>query len=390
MSDEYPSILMVDDTPANLVALEALLSDLPCRLVSVDSGNEALRQLLRQDFALMLLDVQMPGIDGYEVARHARSNPSTQEIPIIFLTAQNRSEENILRGYGAGAVDYLLKPVDKTILRSKVNVFLELHGARTKLANMLVELERAREAAERASNFKSQFVANLSHELRTPLTVINGMSQVLREESAGLTEGQRECVDHIVSAGGHLLSLLEDILDLSRIEVGRIDLRQTEVDLEKLLHEALEMVRPLANQAGVRLQRSFDHLPHGQVDDTRMRQVLFNLLSNAIKFTPPGGVVRLEAGVYRGRLAITVVDTGIGIRKEDQGRLFGEFERIAPVDGTKRPGTGLGLALAKRLVELHGGRIAVASEPGRGSSFTVTLPLHPSGAAAEGQIRDAR
>jgi signal transduction histidine kinase len=388
MSVVKPGILLCDDTPANLVALQALLSDLDCDLKSASSGNDALKLLLKHDFALILLDVQMPGMDGYEVARHARNNPKTRDVPIIFLTALYQTEENVLRGYGSGAVDFLVKPINQTVLRSKVRVFLDLYLARLRLADTLVELDKARLEAERASRSKSQFVANMSHELKTPLNAIIGFGELLQDEGVGgqgasLNPKQREFVGHMVASGRHLLTLMNDILDLSRIEAGRIDLRREVVAIADVLQAARETVRPLALKRGIQLESNVpDSLPDLELDPVRITQVLYNLLSNSIKFTPQGGRVQLSAGACEGGVTISVEDSGIGISADDQKRLFREFERIEPSAGPRAEGTGLGLALVKRLVELHSGTVQVTSEPGRGSTFVVTLPtptnrLHP-------------
>jgi two-component system, sensor histidine kinase and response regulator len=381
MSEAPPSVLLVDDKEDNLVALEALLADMPCELVRASSGNEALRQLIKRRFAVMLLDVQMPEMDGYEVARYARDNPASREVPIIFLTAASQTEQAVLRGYGSGAVDYLRKPLDPAVLRSKVRVFLELSASRQRLAETMVDLEQARQEAERASRFKSQFLANMSHELRTPLNAIIGFAELLEDPQTGpLTGTQIEFVHHISTSGRHLVALMNDILDLARIEAGRIEVRPEPVALAGLIKSAQEIVRPMAHKKGVELTCELPPaLPDAVMDPVRIKQVLYNLLSNGIKFTDRGGRVRLRAevqGQHHARaLAIAVSDTGIGIHAEDQPRLFKEFERILPASGAQQEGTGLGLALTKRLVELHGGSIAVASAPGKGSTFTVSLPL---------------
>jgi signal transduction histidine kinase len=381
MTDVRPSVLLVDDNEANLTALEALLGDMGCDFVRARSGNDALRQLLKHNFAVMLLDVQMPEMDGYEVARYARENPRTWDVPIIFLTALHQSEDNVLRGYGSGAVDFLLKPLNPGILRSKLRVFLDLYLSRQRLAATLEDLQKARLEAERGSRFKSQFLANMSHELRTPLNAIIGFADLLEEgiEGPPLGPKQREFLQHIVHSGRHLVTLIDDILDLSRIEAGRIDLRCERVAVDALVESARAIVGPMASKQKVELEvHVAAGLPPLHADPVRIKQVLYNLLSNGIKFTPAGGKVRLSIQPRGEQLIIAVTDTGVGIRTQDQGRLFREFERIDSVSGPKPEGTGLGLALTKKLVELHGGTIAVASALGAGSTFTVTLPVAPS------------
>ena len=378
--DVRPKVLLVDDIEDNLVALEAVLGDLPCDLHRAASGNEALRLLLKHEFAVMLLDVQMPDMDGYEVASHARDNPRTREVPIIFLTAAHLSEAGLARGYGSGAVDYLHKPLNPRVLRSKVSVFLELARSRQRLATTLADLEEARALAERANRFKSQFLANMSHELRTPLNAIIGFGELLEDDEGHLTPQHKEFIGHILSSGKHLVSLINDILDLSRIEAGRAELSRQTTSVGPLIQAALAVVRPTALKAGVTLGSQIaEDLPAASVDPVRFKQVLYNLLSNAVKFTPAGGKVTLRAKGIEGQLVIAVDDTGIGMRAEDLGRLFKEFERIQSASGPKAEGTGLGLALSKRLVEMHGGTIAVESEPGKGSTFTVCLPADQGG-----------
>ena len=217
----------------------------------------------------------------------------------------------------------------------------------------------------------------MSHELRTPLNAIIGFSELLTDESNGpLSESQREFVGYVLDGGRHLLTLINDILDLAKIEAGRIELHHETVDPHLLIESARDIIRPFAMKQGVTLE--FDaagNLPTVVVDPVRVKQMLFNLLSNAVKFTKAGGTVRLRTSASLGRWVVAVEDTGIGIKPDDIPRLFREFERIPSPSGPKPEGTGLGLALTKRMVELHGGIIEVTSTPGQGSTFTVQIPI---------------
>ena len=257
----------------------------------------------------------------------------------------------------------------------------ELGDLATNLNRMNDELGRLYEAVETASRHKSEFLATMSHELRTPLNAIIGFSQILKERMFGeLNAAQAEYVDDILSSGEHLLNLINDILDLAKVEAGRMDLQPTRFDLPALLENAMTMVRERATRQGVSLTTATDPsvgLLEG--DERKLKQILFNLLSNAVKFTPEGGRVTLAAIADDGQVEISVRDTGVGISAEDQVRIFEEFYQVGP--GTTHEGTGLGLALTRRLVELHRGRLSVESEPGVGSTFTVRLPLHQGGAA---------
>jgi signal transduction histidine kinase/CheY-like chemotaxis protein len=251
--------------------------------------------------------------------------------------------------------------------RKRVEALIEAQG---------IELSRAKERAEQESRYKSRFLANMSHELRTPLNAIIGFSELLDQEIFGsLTTRQKEYVGYVVQSGRHLLGLVNDILDLSKIEAGRMELSREWTAPQHVIEAVHGSVIPLAQKQGVSLTVEVPtQLPELYVDEMRLRQILFNLLSNAIKFTPAGGKVSLRVELRNDALNIEVEDTGVGIRAEDLPRLFREFERIDDRTKTKTEGTGLGLALTKRLVELHGGTIHVVSRPSAGSRFTVTLP----------------
>jgi signal transduction histidine kinase len=254
----------------------------------------------------------------------------------------------------------------------------ELGALAANVNRMNDELRRLYRELEATSRHKSEFLANMSHELRTPLNAILGFSQVLREEMVGeVNEKQAEYLDDILSSGNHLLSLINDVLDLSKVEAGQVELELAPFSLREALERGVVMVRERAMQDGVEV--SFAASPSVDIvsgDERRVRQVIFNLLSNAVKFTPAGGAVDVTAAQVNGAVTVSVSDTGPGIAPEDRERIFEEFQQADA--GLEREGTGLGLALSKRLVELHGGRIWVDSEPGQGSTFAFTLPTATS------------
>jgi len=259
----------------------------------------------------------------------------------------------------------------------------ELGTLATNLNRMNDELGRLYEALETASRHKSEFLANMSHELRTPLNAIIGFSQVLKQQMYGdLNAKQAEYIDDVLSSGQHLLTLINDILDLAKVEAGRMELQPTTFDLPEVFETAVSMVRERATRQRLRLTMAMDpSVGRLEADERKVKQILFNLLTNAVKFTPAGGEVTLAASVVEDEVEISVNDTGVGINAEDQLRIFEEFYQVGPAK--TQEGTGLGLALTRRLIELHHGSLSVDSEPGVGSTFTVRLPLRQAAVPAE-------
>jgi PAS domain S-box-containing protein len=541
-------ILIVDDRPENLLALEAILEPLGQRIVSAHSGEEALRMLLTHDFAVILLDVQMPGMNGFETAQLIKSRERTRYIPIIFLTAISKEEDYVFRGYQVGAVDYISKPFQPDVLRAKVAVFVDLYLKQKRLGEqesllreserreielrhmremlqsearfreivstamdaivifdekdritlfngaaermfscaaaramgrsiedffpdtesagavheicgrvrssraadgqsdwntaehvasltgrrdsgeefpievsiscfegkdghqytMIVrdvservrqeeelrqqavalertmadlksaneELSRRQEDLERAMTARSRFYASMSHELRTPINAVLGYSTLLLENIYGpLNEKQAEGIQRTQRAAKHLLELVNDVLDLSKIEAGKIDLRLQPVGFPALVEELFVTVRPLADKYGTKLSLEHDGNSINIVSDPRrVRQILLNLLSNAIKF---GGAKPIRVQVHRTEedgVSVAVIDQGEGIPPEDQERIFQEFVQLGKTQ--LQEGTGLGLPISKRLAELLHGSLTLVSQLGKGSTFRLTLPAN--------------
>jgi PAS domain S-box-containing protein len=528
-------ILIVDDRPENLLALEAILEPLGQRLVAAHSGEEALRKLLKHDFAVVLLDVQMPGMNGFETAQLIKSRERTRYIPIIFLTAISKEEDYVFRGYQVGAVDYISKPFQPDVLRAKVAVFVDLHLKQKRLAvqesrlreserrmtelrhssellqsearfreivntamdaivifddeervtlfnsaaermfgcaaadaigqpigeffggpksaeqirqicertrkarasdassdwdvvknvtsltgrrdtreefptevsiscfeskegghqyTLIVrdiservqqeqelkrandELSRRQEDLERAMTARSRFYASMSHELRTPINAVLGYSTLLLENIYGpLNDKQTEGIQRTQRAAKHLLELVNDVLDLSKIEAGKIDLRLQPVAFPGLVEELFITVRPLADKHGTKLSLEHTGSPVTIVSDPRrVRQILLNLLSNAIKF---GGAKPIRVQVERTEdegVTVAVIDQGDGIPPDDQDRIFQEFVQLGKTQ--LQEGTGLGLPISRRLAELLHGSLALDSQVGKGSTFRLTLPAN--------------
>ena len=533
MKDERVRLLLVDDRPENLLALEAILEPLGQEMVRANSGEEALREILVGDFAAILLDVQMPGMNGFETARLIKSREKTRHIPILFLTAISKEEQYVFEGYSVGAVDYLSKPFQPDILRSKVMVFVDLYrkqlqlarqeqllreherrelelrhraelterearfgeivgsamdaivsfdGSRrvtlfnaaaermfgraadgvigreigllfpprvraaavssltrtdaghadvhsfvglrasgeefpieaslsrldlpqgpvfTLIARDISERRRAEEALrakteslaeatddltlanaelsrrqaelEQAMNARSRFYASMSHELRTPINAILGYNTLLLENIYGpLNEKQAEGLKRTQRAAKHLLELVNDVLDLSKIEANKIELKAQPVIFPTLIEDLFVTVRPMADERGSELTLEYDGEPVTVITDPRrVRQILLNLLSNAIKFGR-GQPIRVVCARQGSGVCIDVIDRGVGIAIEDQPKIFDEFVQLSR--SAQHEGTGLGLPISRRLAGLLHGTLEVHSVPGEGSTFRVIVP----------------
>jgi PAS domain S-box-containing protein len=511
-------ILVVDDHPANLVALVAVLEPLGHDIVRCSSGEEALRELLTREFALILLDVQMPGIDGFKTAQLIKSRPKSRDVPIIFITALSRDAAHVFRGYSHGAVDYLLKPFDGEILRSKVSVFIELFLQKEKIkeqARLLREREReaaekrirervsglfeamplcvwgasatgevyycnkswtaysgldaaasslfgidaahaedaprvtaaisqalestdaletevrfrraadgvyrwhllravpdrddkgmltgwigtaidieeqkrseqaridllaqereARAEAQTANRMKDEFLATVSHELRTPLTAILGWARIIRGGKLDPARFLRG-LDVIERNGRAQAAIIDDILDVSRIITGKLRLELDAIDLSAVVQAAIDTVRPAADAKNIRLEWKSD-LPNQRYsgDPDRLQQIVWNLLSNAIKFTPRDGHVEIATTQINSHIELSVTDSGQGIHADFLPHVFDRFRQADGTSTRRHGGLGLGLAIVRHLVELHGGTVEVDSPgEGLGATFKVRLPV---------------
>ena len=551
-------ILLVDDRPENLLALEAVLEPLDQELIRANDGPEALRHLLKWDFAVILLDVQMPGMNGFELARIIKSRERTRYVPIVFLTAISKEQDFIFEGYSVGAVDYMSKPFNPDVLRSKVAVFVDLYLKNRQLQDQLIKLKESerremelahrariteseskvaqivqsvteaivmldpdlnitmfnsgaeamfgyksknvigrpisdflteqsnadlvtqlhqlvprerdvvrweggddeetltgkradgsefpmtaslsrlevqggvvftiiaydvseRHAAERALRERTdelaragarletlnrelnrrthdleralaargRFYASMSHELRTPINAIIGYSSLLLEDIYGpLTPEQAAGIERSYRAANHLLELVNDILDLSKIEAGKIELQISPVLFPSILEDLFVTVRPMADEYGSELSLEADGQHKIISDPRRVRQIVLNLLSNAIKFGLGNPIVLSCHGWGEGGVEIKVIDRGVGISADDQHKIFEEFVQIGGPE-QRQNGTGLGLAISKQLSETLGGHLSVESEVGKGSTFTLRLPPVADAAARDGSGEDA-
>ena len=369
------NFLLVDDLEENLLALAALLQREGLTCLKARSGEEALELLLAHDVALALLDVQMPGMDGFELAEFMRGNARTSHVPIIFLTAGTADKQRRFRGYEAGAVDFIQKPIETDVLRSKANVFFELNRQRQQIELQRDELEAAAQALRRADRHKDSFLAVLAHELRNPVAALSGGLHLLgKEVSPERSTDIRTRMDRMLT---HLSHLVDDLLDVSRVSQGKISLKKARIELSEILCSAIDASQHTIDAGNHQLVTDFPSQAIWlEADHTRLAQVVANLLNNAAKYTPAGGTISLSAMGRDGVAEITVSDTGVGIPPEMQSGIFEIFAQVEDHLTKAQGGLGIGLALAKQLVALHGGTIEVTSPgQGQGSTFTVKIPI---------------
>ncbi|HYD17198.1 MAG TPA: response regulator [Patescibacteria group bacterium] len=402
---ELVYFLLVDDLAENLLSLEALLRREGLVLLKARSGTEALELLLQHEVALALLDVQMPGMDGFELAELMRGTERTRRIPIIFLTAGSADRSRRFRGYEAGAVDFIYKPIEPDVLKSKTSVFFDLHRQQQELqrqrdqlqekseenARLLAESLEYASALRDADRRKDEFLATLAHELRNPLAPIRNGLQILRmSKDEEMSANVREMMDRQLS---HLVRLIDDLLDVSRISQGKIVLRRGLISIQAAVDSAVESSRTLID--GGRHRLVLDVVPEPiwiEADPIRISQIITNLLNNAAKYTPEGGEIRVSVREDNGGARVTVADNGIGISAEMLPRIFELFTQVDYKMEQSQGGLGIGLALVRKLVALHGGTATADSEGlGKGSSFSVWLPLaaqKPAALAADDAAKE--
>jgi signal transduction histidine kinase len=413
------NILLVDDQPGRLLTYRAILEPLGERLVEAASGEQALKLLMEDEFAVILLDVNMPGMDGFETASLIHQHPRFEKTPIIFVTAVNVGDMDRMRGYKLGAVDYVSVPVIPEILRTKVTVLAELYRKRRELqlanerlatANLALQMEKAQqlqalnaslreandalaarngelqsEIAERANaedrlriadRRKDEFLATLAHELRNPLAPLLNALNIRRLSAPGAEDPLQDMMERQLAL---LVRLIDDLLDVARITRGKLMLRKDVTTLQDVLHSAMETAAPLIEGGKHRLHMRLPSQPVAMhADHARLSQVFANLLNNAAKYSDAGSSIEVVGRVEGAFVSVGVRDTGIGLAKEHIERIFDLFSQADTAIERARGGLGIGLTLVRHLVEMHDGRVSVHSDgPGLGSEFRVDLPIQP-------------
>ncbi len=392
LSNIQAKLLIVDDLPENLLALEALIKREDRMVYKALSADEALSLLLQHEFAMAILDVQMPGMNGFELAELMRGTEKTRNIPIVFVSAAGRELNYAFKGYESGAVDFLHKPLDIHAVKSKVNVFVDLYRQSKAMKQQVEALEQSRREQEallqqlqstqleleQAVRMRDDFMSIVAHEVRTPLNGLILETQLrkmhlARENAAAFTlDKMHAMVDRDERQIKSLIRLIEDMLDVSRIRTGKLSIRPTRFDLSALVRGLLENFAPQIDAAESSVSLDADEPVVGNWDEFRIEQVISNLLTNALRY---GAKSPIAVKVYsdNGQARVEVRDRGIGIGEENQKRIFQQFERVTAKHAVA--GLGLGLFISEQIVTAHGGTIMVESQIGEGALFRVCLPL---------------
>ncbi|MCU1729445.1 hybrid sensor histidine kinase/response regulator [Pseudomonas sp. 7P_10.2_Bac1] len=392
LSDIQAKLLIVDDLPENLLALEALIKSDGRTVYKALSADEALSLLLQHEFAMAILDVQMPGMNGFELAELMRGTDRTKNIPIVFVSAAGREMNYAFKGYESGAVDFLHKPLDIHAVKSKVNVFVDLYRQSKAVQRQVEALERSRREQEillaqlqqtqveleHAVRMRDDFMSIVSHEVRTPLNGLILETQLrkmhlARENTAAFSMDKLQAmVERDERQIQSLIRLIEDMLDVSRIRTGKLSIRPSEFDLSQLVANLLEVFSPQISAAQASVSFTAEQPVVGQWDEFRIEQVISNLLTNALRY---GAQKPIDVAVYieGGYAVVQVRDQGIGISQENQQRIFQQFERVSGSHVVS--GLGLGLFISEQIVAAHSGKIEVHSQLGEGALFKVSLPL---------------
>lgn len=378
-------LLIVDDLPENLLALSKIIEQEDRIIYQASSGEAALALLLEHDFALAIIDVMMPGMDGFELAELMRGTERTRNVPIVFVSAAGKELNHAFKGYETGAVDFLYKPLDIAAVKSKVNVFVALCQQRVEVKRQVEALEQSRRdlratqaELERAVQMRDDFMSMVAHELRTPLNTLFLETQMreMQLNKGNLAAFSEQNIRKMVARDGRqiqsMIRLINDMVDVSRIRSGKLSIRPAETELAALLKRIVSDLAQRTEAAGGTIELDAPNEVAGVWDEFRVEQIIINLLTNALRY---GGSKPVTITLKRRDdcAEIVVRDQGVGISAEDQLRIFKPFERA----GTKdvREGLGLGLYIARQLAESHGGTLDVDSAPNQGAAFRLALPL---------------
>jgi two-component system, sensor histidine kinase and response regulator len=366
-------VLIVDDTPANIDVLRKTLAPEGYDISVATSGEAALKITSRLKPDLILLDIMMPGIDGYETCRRIKNDAAIKNTAIIFISAKNETED-VVKGFAMGGVDYINKPFQQEEVCARVRTQVNLKSLTEMRENLLSRLGSSVNRLTALDALKNKFLGMAAHDLRNPLVSISGLSELLLDESNDFSdEDVKEFIATMHDASQHMLCLVNELLDTSVIESGNLELNLKNCSLRELLLKRIHINEMLAEKKQMKIQHSLDDLPDFKLDTNRVTQIVDNLLTNAIKYSPPGSNIFVSLENGNGSAKVSVRDEGPGISPEDQGKLFGGFQKLSAQPTGGERSTGLGLSIVKKMVEAHQGTIGVDSQLGDGSTFHFTI-----------------
>lgn len=367
-------ILIVDDTPENIISLKKVLEENGFEVDTASSGEEALKKILNRSYVLIILDVQMPGMDGFEVAETISGFSKAKETAIIFLSAASANVNLITRGYSSGGLDYISKPVDMNVLLLKVKTFYRIYEQSRTLNKMQETLREEIEYRKEAERKKDEFLSIASHELKTPMTSVKGYIQLLeRSIEKNDIETTKARLSKVQNQIEKLNNLIADLLDISKIESGKLKLNKKYFQFEALVEDVLEILQQSHPDVTFIKKGSFEGKIYG--DDIRIEQVILNFMTNALKYAPDSNEIHINSRREGDHAYFSVKDFGIGMTEENKDKVFNKFYRIEETS-ERFQGLGIGLYICKEIIELHQGEIGVNSQPGEGSEFYFTLPLN--------------
>ncbi len=362
-------ILIVDDNPVNLGVLSKALEPKGYMIQVAPNGETALIILSKSELPhLILLDIMMPGIDGYETCRRIKADELTRDIPVIFLTANNQTED-IVKGFEVGGVDYITKPFNHDEVNARIETHINLERFKKNLKQKNLELEEL-------NDIKNQFLGMASHDLRNPLSSIMGFSEMLKEDIDDLSKEERdEYLDTICSVSKQMLNLVNELLNVSVIESGKLQLKYINSSLKRLVETRIRLYEAPAGKKNIILKSNLEDIPEFQFDPNRIGQVLDNLITNAIKFSPVGKRIHITLEKEENLCTVNIRDEGPGISQEDQSKMFQHFQKLSAKPTGGESSTGLGLAIAKKMVDAHNGTLGVKSALGEGANFFIKIPM---------------
>ncbi|MBI9073665.1 MAG: hybrid sensor histidine kinase/response regulator [Melioribacteraceae bacterium] len=377
LDKDKPWVLVVDDNDMNLHSMKRALSHLNINIETVKSGESALKSIINQHFFLILMDVQMPGMNGFETVSYIRGNENYKNIPIIYVTAISKEDKYVEEGYNQGAIDYLFKPVNPHILSCKVKIFLELHNKKEELVQLNSKLAESEKDLMESNANKDKFFSIISHDLKCPFNGILGATEMLVSYYDELSsEEAKEMIQVVRESSTKAYELLEGLLEWAQTQTGRMEYIFENIDLYEQSTKTIELLKTNAQNKNIFLKNEVKENTLVFADKRATETVLRNLITNAIKFTKPDGIIKVETEKRDSEIAISVSDSGIGMSDKDKNKLFKIEVHHTTVGTNNEAGTGVGLILCKELVEKHGGKIWVESELGVGSKFIFTLPIN--------------